>query len=259
MPHRPAEKSGQPRHLIAVGRRPPRPPPGSRRRAPATPARRRRSRAPSRSRASESAAFFWAPKPAHSRVATSRAAALGDRHGVVAAAAVDDDALVAEGDARQARGDVARLVLGDDDRAQSRQDVIPSPRPVRARGLQNTGQRARQSPAWSLPKSCTLFGSDHARNIISQFRKHPRHMPHLAAGAHRLLAVEVHAGAGRLQPSPIVGDLVADQVDHLGAAMAHAAPRAASRPPRGCAARIATPSSRRWSSGRNCAPAARSR
>src|ERR1700728_1425576 len=45
-------------------------------------------------------------------------------------------------------------------------------------------------------------------------------MPHLAAGAHGGLAVKVQGGAGNVEPSPIILDLMADQIDHFDAAAA---------------------------------------
>ena len=86
-----------------------------------------------------------------------------------------------------------------------------------------------------------------------------RDMAHLAAGARRALAVEVHGGAGHGQPFLVVVDVVADQIGHGDRRRGGPACRAASRQWRGCAARTARPRRRRASSARNCARAARSR
>src|SRR6185437_2057356 len=47
-----------------------------------------------------------------------------------------------------------------------------------------------------------------------------RDVPHLAARAHRDLAVEVHGGARNGQPFSVIVDLVADQIDHFDPALA---------------------------------------
>src|SRR5208282_1078238 len=50
--------------------------------------------------------------------------------------------------------------------------------------------------------------------------RNPRYLPHLAAGAHRRLAVKMHGGAGNGEPGTIILDLAADEVDHFHAARA---------------------------------------
>src|SRR6266852_5518970 len=45
-------------------------------------------------------------------------------------------------------------------------------------------------------------------------------MAHLPVRPHRLLAVKMDAGAGHVQPLAVLGDLVADEIDHLGASVA---------------------------------------
>ena len=61
-----------------------------------------------------------APKTFEGMKADAGSPALGDPHGVVVAAGIDHDALVAERDAVETLRNVHRFVLGDDDCAQDR-------------------------------------------------------------------------------------------------------------------------------------------
>src|SRR5712671_4023800 len=60
------------------------------------------------------------------------------------------------------------------------------------------------------------------RSFISSHAlwKDPSHMAHLSVWPHRLLTVKMDAGAGHVQPLAVGCDLVADEIDHLGAAVA---------------------------------------
>ena len=209
MPHGTAEERGEPRHLVAVGspRRNRRHDLGGEwRRHPLVGVDREH---PIAARERQGDVLLGAePGPFVGR--DLRAATRSDCHGVVGAAAVDHDALVAEGDALQARSDVLRLVPGDDDRAQSRQGVVPG---WGARSghenLQNTGDAGRQSrPGGGIPPAasstmqaisrprCYLRPASTIRGPHGR-RRHPR-QPRLAVLAIFPADLPPAGGRGRL-------------------------------------------------------------
>src|SRR5581483_10124317 len=59
------------------------------------------------------------------------------------------------------------------------------------------------------------------RGAVRLIGKHPRDMAHFAAGADGRFAVEMHGGAGNLQPLAEIFHLVADEIDHFDAAVAN--------------------------------------